>query len=189
MVPHLDIQGLECLKTNLSKSSNYLEYGAGGSTILADTYPLKNIISVDSDESWAKNVSNILQNSNKSISINFCDIGPVGKWGIPVNNNGYKNYWKYTVLPWEIAKEKNCKPDLILIDGRFRVATFLYSYINSSLGTNILFDDYIDRSEYWIVEKFCSPMSMHGRMALFQINEKYNVDAVDYLLRYSVQHE
>lgn len=49
-----------------------------------------------------------------------------------------------------------------MIDGRFRVACFLYSLLCAETGTVILFDDYSLRFRYHLVEDFCPKVESHG---------------------------
>lgn len=190
MLPHLEAKGLDRLRLSFSKCSNYLEYGSGGSTLMACEHALDSIISVDSDKFWIDKVESKINKSDKFISINYCDIGPVKDWGIPADHSGFKNYWRYAVTPWKIAIDNHVQPDLVFIDGRFRVACFIYSWITASEGTIILFDDYSVRPEYHVIERFCIPVSTHGRLAEFLVTAKFDHKiAVDYLLEYSCHYE
>lgn len=131
-----------------------------------------------------------MNKSGKFISINYCDIGSVRDWGIPSGAEGVRNYWRYPTTPWKISVDRNIRPDLILIDGRFRVACFLYSWICADEGTTILFDDYTVRPEYHVVERISEPVSTHGRLAEFKKISRFNqLTAIDYLLEYSSQYE
>ena len=64
------------------------------------------------------------------------------------------------------------KPDLVLIDGRFRVACFLHSRLAAEAGTPSLFDDYTNRPQYHLVEEFCPNEQTEGREALFRLPVK-----------------
>jgi hypothetical protein len=75
---------------------------------------------------------------------------------------------KYTNGIWDQLKERKFEPDLIFIDGRFRVATFLMSLINAP-GAKIIFDDYMDRPEYQIVETILPLSYSVGRLGIFEI--------------------
>lgn len=44
----------------------------------------------------------------------------------------------------------------------------MMSLLNSDPDTIIVFDDYRDRTEYHIVEKYIKPIAMCGRQALFK---------------------
>jgi len=61
------------------------------------------------------------------------------------------------------------KPDLVVIDGRFRVACFLHSLLAAEAGTPILFDDYTNHPRYHLVEEFCPIEQSEGRQALFSV--------------------
>lgn len=61
------------------------------------------------------------------------------------------------------------KPDLVLIDGRFRLACFLHSQLAAETGTPILFDDYTNRPQYHLVEEFCPIEQSEGRQVLFSV--------------------
>ena len=103
----------------------------------------------------------------------YANTGLVGSYGIPINKNPTKksleNWKNYVKVPWEILEDE--KPDLIFIDGRFRVACALYSIIQMKEmpGTKILIDDYSFRPEYSIIEKFADFKGIRGRMGVFEI--------------------
>ena len=81
----------------------------------------------------------------------------MGSYGIPIFKSPTSkniNKWKsYVQAPWKVIY--NQTPDLIFIDGRFRVACALYSIImmRDYPKTKILIDDYLNRPEYKIIEK------------------------------------
>ncbi|MBT8595652.1 hypothetical protein G6672_09235 [Polynucleobacter paneuropaeus] len=175
-LPSMDPEGLECFKRCISKSNVYMEFGSGGSTMLAlNTESVKAIISVDSDKTWVNSVKEVVKvapaNPSKRIYMEHADIGPVGDWGVPINHDHFKSYHQYMSLPWMVAKREQLIPDLILVDGRFRIASFLFSLVNARSGTTILFDDYFDRPEYFLVEDFCKLQSRRGRMGAFEVGK------------------
>ena len=65
-------------------------------------------------------------------------------------------------------KDNSFVPDLILIDGRFRVSTFL-SCVLKFPGAKVLFDDYVDRENYHVVESVIKPKRTVGRIAEFKV--------------------
>ncbi|MDO5668230.1 MAG: hypothetical protein Q4G44_10460 [Alcaligenaceae bacterium] len=184
--PHLDKKGLAIFEDYVSNASCYLEYGSGASTWHAHQLGARHIISVDSSEDWHKNVKNQLKGVN-NIDLLYCDIGTVGNWGKPVNDEGIKDYHSYMVTPWKIAYEKNLDVDLIMVDGRFRVACFLYSLLCAKPGTVILFDDYGLRFRYHVVEKFCTKVDSYGRLAEFRVEKDYDLpELVACIAKYSI---
>lgn len=188
LTPWMDDEGFTFYKKCIANSNCYLEYGCGGSTIYTEKNSrVESIISVDSDETWVLAIKNKLRFSNKRLFIEYCNIGETGDWGVPKNNSHFKNYWNYMTTPWECARKESLNPDLILIDGRFRVASFLYSIVCSELNTTILFDDYTNRPEYHVCEEFCKLKETAGRMAIFTKINSYSFPQIcQAIAKYSV---
>lgn len=142
----------------------YGEYGCGLST----DYVLKNtncsIVSIDSSNEWVMLVKN-RSNYSKRLDLHYIDVGGVGDWGRPIDFKKRENFKDYTDQLWE----QNLKPDLVLIDGRFRVACFLTCLLKAPMGTVIIFDDYTNRPEYHIVEEFLEIKESFGRQAVFEL--------------------
>lgn len=177
--PTMDEGGFACFEASLKQSHCYLEYGAGSSTIYAcNIAKIKTIISVESDPAWADEVRRHLAGTTSNLHLQHCDIGPVGAWGTPVNRDRAQDFWQYMVAPWMIAGQIGVHPDTILIDGRFRVATFLYSLLCARVGTRILFDDYFDRPPYFVAEEFCKLSERHERMAVFVATKTYSIAGI-----------
>ncbi|VVM22346.1 hypothetical protein BSPWISOXPB_2687 [uncultured Gammaproteobacteria bacterium] len=64
------------------------------------------------------------------------------------------------------------KPQFVLVDGRFRVACFLYYLATGAPGTKIVFDDYVNRPHYHLIEEFVEPNKTCGRQCMFVVPEK-----------------
>lgn len=173
--PHLDKDSLHFFKKMLNHSSSFLEFGAGGSTMLAADYGIDQIVSVETDFEFLKLVTSSIQRINfvgKYFPI-YIDIGEVIKWGKPSNRSKIEQWKFYYQKPWEVINNNNITPDLILIDGRFRVATFANIFLQHSGDAIILFDDYVDRPSYHVVESICPKFEIIGRMGVFK---KYQSD-------------
>lgn len=177
--PLMDESGFACFEASLKQSHCYLEYGAGSSTVYAcNAAKIKTVISVESDQKWADEVRSHLAGTTSNLHLQHCDIGPVSAWGVPVNGDRVQDFWQYMVAPWTIAGRIGELPDTILIDGRFRVAAFLYSLLCARVGTRILFDDYFDRPPYSVVEEFCTLSERHDRMAVFIATKTYSITGI-----------
>ena len=184
--PHLSKDGLAIFERYVLNSNCYLEYGSGGSTLRAHNLGAKHIISVDSSKDWTQAIKKSL-NGSTNADLLYCNIGTIGNWGKPVNDDGIKNYHNYMVTPWKVANSKNLDVDLIMIDGRFRVACFLYSLLCAKPGAIILFDDYTLRPRYHVVEEFCPKIKSYGRLAEFVVNKNYNLpELVARISEYSI---
>jgi len=144
----------------LKSSTTYLEYGAGGSTVLAHKMGVKNIYSVESNKRFLNGIINIA----KFTSV-YVDIGPTKGLGYPLDESKKESWPDYTTKVWKIMKES---PDLILIDGRFRVSCLLHSMKSAKNGTIILMDDYRKRQHYHVID----PVKVVGRMGVFIVKNQ-----------------
>jgi hypothetical protein len=167
-------------KNNLSSTTIYGEYGCGQSTF----YVLQNfdvpVYTVDSSKYW---VDLIKKNSkNKNLNINYVKIGNVGKnsWGRPDDYSLRNSFIEYANDIWN----RKLKPNFVLIDGRLRVLCFLVSLKKCNPGTKIIFDDYVSRKYYHIIEELIKPKSNDGRQCLFEVNSKKKIDKkkLDFLI-------
>ncbi len=187
LIPSMDPEGLLFFKDAISRCNCLVEYGCGGSTSYAvNIGSLSSVISVDTSKEWVDKVNLSLSHKKVKLFLDHCDLGPVGDWGRPINRDRSGDFWRYMVTPWRIAKENNLIPDTILIDGRFRVASFLYSLLSARVGSLIMFDDYLDRPPYFFVENFCDLRERHGRMGVFIVDKNYSLpDIVSAIAQYS----
>ena len=150
----------------------YGEYGCGQSTVWMARNTKCKIIAVDSSQVWIKKVKKRVENlkDHKRIKLIYANCGKISHFGYPKDYSKRFLYKKYLNAIWE----NKIFPDLVLIDGRFRVASFLTSLIRSKPGTKILFDDYTERTQYHLVEEFLEPEMKTSRQALFIRPSKLN---------------
>lgn len=168
LLPSLQKQGVDLLKKELSKANTYLEFGAGGSTIAALDAKVPRICTVDTSREWlAKVIEQAQDYPDTELQQIFIDIGPVKAWGFPTGKQHGNKWADYSSTPWSYLHEQEWSPNLVLIDGRFRCACFLTSWIFSREGTVILFDDYAGRDKYHIIETVAGAPLLCGRMARF----------------------
>ena len=152
----------------VAKSIVYGEYGVGASTIWVHQNTKAHIISVDSSLEWIGKVQQYVNPADERTSLQWVDVGDIGDWGRPLTYDKRENFLKYCEALWS----KAVKPDVVLVDGRFRVACFLSSLLNADAGTRILFDDYISRRQYHVVQEFISPIHISGTQAVFEVPQK-----------------
>ena len=101
----------------------FFEYGSGNSTIYANNHNVKTI-SVESDKNFYKYLKKIIS------EYIFFDFGIVDFYSRPLHsklNINPKIGLEYSSSILKILEKKNV-PDLILIDGRFRVLSALMVY-------------------------------------------------------------
>lgn len=145
-----------------------LEYGSGGSTLLACLLS-RRVHSVESDLKWASDIAAVIAANfeDAKATVMPVDIGPTGAWAFPADSSGYAAYSAYPNAAWD--RDDFEDPDLILIDGRFRVACLMTALQRVRRPTRVLFDDYTNRPYYHWVEELAKPVVLHGRMAEFLI--------------------
>ena len=154
-------------KKKLEKSKFYFEYGSGSSTIFANKL-LKKYISVESDKNF------YLFMKNKNIpNIKFIDFGYVFFYSVPIfcRFNKQKAFQIASDYANQIFKTKN-KPDLILIDGRYRVlcALTVLDYIkkNNIKKITIILDDYAKRKKQYNELKKYFDIKLVGRFGVLK---------------------
>ena len=135
------------------------------------------IISVDTDKKWINKVN--ISNNEKRIDINWINLGEIENWGRPKTYEYRKHFIDYISCVWNFK----LKADVILIDGRFRVASFLFSLINAKEGSIIIFDDYMDRSHYHVVEEILEVYKKCGRQFFFKVPKVFNKHLAEELLQ------
>jgi len=169
------------LQKYLLSAKNYLEFGTGGSTIFSLIHSTVQIISVDTNMPWIsfiKKYKIIRNNLGKRLRIHFVDIGATKNWGFPVNLDSKE---KFPAFSKEIFTKINPKEiDLILIDGRFRVACTLQAILNcrENKDLKILIHDYSLREDYKIVEEFLDILEKEKTLFVFKINENADDEEV-----------
>jgi hypothetical protein len=175
-LPHMPEAEQKGLSIALTRATTYVEFGMGGSTTLAAQLGVPHIIAVDSSKDWVHHVSQQISQLHLqgTVDLLHANIGETGDWGYPKDASLIANWPSYYAGPWNTARQKNLNPDLVLVDGRFRVACFLYSLIHLQPGATILWDDYLHRPEYHCVEAQLAPVGMYGAMAQFKVND--NID-------------
>lgn len=144
-----------------------LEYGSGGSTVLAARMG-KPVVSVESDRAWAGRLASHLARAGLACAaVHHVDIGPTKAWGRPQSDAGWRGYPRYAVSVWDLPDLPH--PDLVLIDGRFRAACLAAVAARITRPVRVLFDDYADRPHYHKVETIARPVRFVGRMAVFDL--------------------
>lgn len=168
--PHLDDQTIKWLSNELRATKLFLEFGCGGSTLLADKMAIPTM-SVESDPFYAATVRSVLTHP-ETTQIIALDLGITREWGMPVFFSSKKGM-RYASAPFRLLGSQ--APDLILIDGRYRVACALRSAAHVvSVGSNskMLVDDYVGRPAYHILEEFLGAPTMVGRAAIFSTGSR-----------------
>ena len=152
----------------------YGEYGCGASTVWVAHHTAAKIVSVDSSAEWIAKVELETKSHREKLHIDRVDLGEIAAWGYPTTYRYRSRFHDYVASPWR----HGVKPDLVLIDGRFRVACFLHSLLTTEPGSRLIFDDYNNRPHYHLVEEFCLVKEREGRQALFLVPDQLERPAI-----------
>jgi hypothetical protein len=148
------------------QAETILEYGSGGSTVLAAKLGRK-VISVESDRAWADRLSTHLATISDRAQVHYADIGVTGLWGVPMKPREFRKFHAYALSVWDRPDFQ--EPDLVLIDGRFRASCLIAVMLRAKRPTTVLFDDYRKRGYYHGVEQLAQKEELVGRMARFTV--------------------
>ncbi|WP_231388611.1 hypothetical protein [Pseudooceanicola algae] len=163
-------QEAEAVRLAYAEAEAILEYGAGGSTMLAVAAGTP-IVSVESDAGWVYQMRGWIRDSAPTVlaEVIHADIGPTGDWGYPRDASGWKDYAAYPLKVWDRLGQDLPLPDVVLVDGRFRTGCALATAFRSPRPVTLLFDDYKDRPRYHEIEGFLGAPTLIGRLAVFDV--------------------
>jgi hypothetical protein len=173
--PQLEAPDLEWFYTALRGCKTYLEYGSGGST-LAALRMVPNVVSVENDRRFYRAVTSKarLLPSGQYFPI-FVYTGPTSAWGFPKvrlptalrTSLGRR----YARAPWISIDRNKLSPEVIFLDGRFRVACALESLLQLPDGSNcrlFLHDFEKHHGAYFPIFEFAEQIQQHGEAVIFR---------------------
>lgn len=165
--PHLDPDTADWLERRLQNTKLFLEFGSGGSTVLANRLAVPTI-SVESDRFYGAAVRKAMSNGDLTTMV-FPKMGVTKQWGMPVFFKRMKGE-RYAGAPFH--KISTAFPDFILVDGRYRVACVLETARRAYLAKStaqLMLDDYEGRPRYHVLENYLGTPERIGRAAVFEI--------------------
>ena len=129
----------------------YFEFGSGGSTYQANLRSnITKIYSVESDKNWYDEVSRRINTDKLVYFYNEMKTIP-NTWGHPGPGSTKEQHIKYSNYLCELTSDEQQSIDIVMIDGRFRVACCLKCHDIIRDDCLILFDDFLNRKHYHIV--------------------------------------
>jgi hypothetical protein len=145
-----------------------LEYGSGGSTVVAAGLPGRRVFAVESSAPWIAKMEAWFAGNPPvaKVTLHHGNVGKTKDWGFPADAKMAGRWSAYPVSVWDRPDFHH--PDVVLIDGRFRLACALTVLFRITRPVQVLIDDYIDRPSYKKIETLVGPPDMAGRMARFQ---------------------
>lgn len=166
-------------KKYLKKAKHYFEFGSGGSTVWAVEEGLR-VEGVESDAKWVRALKDKLGDKCQVESV---DIGPTKEWGLPVSGEFQHHFSKYSQ-----AIHCHKQPfDLILVDGRFRVACTIASVIHitehmhNQEMARIFIHDFWNRPQYHVVLEFLEVVEQVDTAGVFKVRQGVDREKLDAL--------
>jgi hypothetical protein len=177
--PHLAPAALAKWREFISDSQVYLEYGSGGSTIEAVQH-VDTVVSVETDRRFLDAVVEKAR-SVGAFHPTHVDIGWTAKWGSPLvtwrSAARTKRWREYPRAPWAMLDHLGVQPDFIFVDGRFRVACVLESFLRLPVRSdcNFMMDDFKGRGGmYGPVLDFAEAVDVHDQAISFRKSREFD---------------
>jgi hypothetical protein len=167
----------------LQRAETVIEYGAGGTTLLAVKSGVKRIVSIEADPKWLsrlrRNWRIRLAEIGGRLDLRYVNIGPVKRWSMPEGETGRPLWPAYPIAPWGTG----ISADLVLVDGRFRVACIAQTVLNSPSAT-IAVHDFWDRPYYHDALQILDEVSRAGTLGVFTAKPDTRQQAVQLFDRF-----
>lgn len=174
LVPSMTASEIDCFRRHVQNARVYLEFGCGGSTKLAAEAGVGQIYSVDTDQEWVENCRRHpsiapLVSEGRAI-FQWIDVGPIKRWGYPTDRSHVDRWPSYSLSVWEKIEGT---PDVVLVDGRWRVSTAVQTLLRCPSSTKLLVHDFPLRASYHqilpfveVIEEVDSLIVCHGKPGL-----------------------
>lgn len=161
------------LLEELCLNKNVVEFGGGGSTFQISKIA-RTLTTIESDKYFANLLKSKLEFKSTScpVYILYANIGITKIYGAPIDSLSfiYRNrYPSYTDIYF---KNLISYPpvDVIIIDGRFRLATALATLLHINHRYTLIFDDYYSRDYYHVFDEFSKTGTKLGDTLIVTLN-------------------
>jgi len=165
--PHFSERELIAFLSFLTKNTTFFETGSGCSSLIAKYYTKKSYAVEGCKEWYEKGIKNGLKEN-----LIFHDLKPDNPiWSYPGNNSDINDWKKYFQ-----SYDESYNADIILLDGRFKVATALDIFEKIKEGTIVLIHEYQNRQSYFILENYYNYVYHWGTLVAFM--KKKNIKSI-----------
>ena len=178
MLPRMSDAELALFRCFVEQANGYVEFGAGGSTVLAASAASGFIVSTDSAQVWIDAVASQCRERDAALvpEMVLADIGPTREWGYPVDDSRRDRWSRYHQLCWE--RPRTTEAGLYVVDGRFRVACAMQVLIRARTGAVLLFHDFASRAHYHPVRRFAREIAAAEDLSAFLVPEGRDYPAI-----------
>ncbi|WP_280570597.1 tetratricopeptide repeat protein [Chromohalobacter sp. 296-RDG] len=177
--PYMSKKEQEAFSRCLKNTTNYFEFGSGGSTVWATQEGLT-VYGVESDRNWVRALK---EKTGKNCQVEAVDIGPNKEWGFPASLENSDKFPQYSQAIFDHQKPF----DFILVDGRFRVACTLsaiqhtLTYSPTPAETRIFIHDFWNRKNYHEILDFLDLVEKEETAGVFKIKKNVDPEKVEAL--------
>jgi hypothetical protein len=148
--PSMGANERDLLVSSSAHRKTIVEFGAGGSTLIFARSAAERIVTIEPDGAWIARLSEqpAVASAITAGRLTFVqpDIGPLGPWGRPTDPATQERWPTYAQAPWSAIDPPTV--DLVLVDGRFRVASALAALLHCRSDVSIVFHDFWPRPHY-----------------------------------------
>ncbi|MEI7125036.1 tetratricopeptide repeat protein [Pectobacterium versatile] len=179
-MPRMSEKETQLFESYVKKATCYFEFGSGGSTKLAARNNVE-VFGVESDKIW---VETLKAEVGPLCKVEYVDIGPTKAWGYPVDNTHHDKFPHYSEAIFKHDRTFN----LILVDGRFRVACTLNAIKHilekkKNIADAVIFiHDFWNRPDYHIVLAFLEKLKIAESAGSFKIKNDINISSLNEVL-------
>jgi hypothetical protein len=168
-------------KSVLRCTSKYVEFGCGGTTVLAHSLGCASIVTIDSSLEWLDKVRiACMPNGKTEIKTIHVDIGAVRELGFPKDDSTQSLWDDYHTAPW--TDPDLALADTYLIDGRFRVACVMQTAMRCSSSAIVMVHDFANRPYYQSVSRVLREIARTDNLSIFQLRGDFERATAEALL-------
>lgn len=136
------------LRAAAAEAGTVVEFGCGGSTLLLLAAGRGRVVTVENDPDWLERLGGrpacAAARAEGRWAPLHVDQGPLGPWGWPADPVRRLEGAAYVNAPWALAPA----PDLVLVDGRYRVACALAAFARLGPQGRVALHDFWPRPHY-----------------------------------------
>ena len=168
----------------IDKATSYLEFGSGWSTIYASKVAgIRRIDSVESSEDYVNDhvkteEAVAVAISDGRLNFHLIDLGETAAWGFPVDRSCMTLWPNYCTSVFSRRSDH----DLVLVDGRFRVACVLQSLLHAKEDAIVMVHDF-ERVRYHVVLEFVDVIEHTNNLIAFRRKVNFDRDKVESMLK------
>ena len=176
--PHLTWPEAELFERRVANST-YFEYGAGGTTALASAIA-RSVTTVDLSAKWLETVASRAPDARRF----HVDLGPLADWSYLTTTDRQEHWPAYAASLDRVAAADT---NVVLVDGRFRVACALTALIRFPKATVLVHD--WDRTGYHVLLAHATILEATDVLVVLARRPDFDASAAGELLRRYAYYE